>query len=450
MKYSGARLKRYLKRPHKVKKEINPCPEALPANTLAGLLPELLLSIFDFLSVVDLICWSLCNHRLRELSLRQINRQSPLTQHEKLAVLNRLERDSPEYLACDICNVLHRYDGSESFGLSGLRHERICRLPCVDEWFGISSILQTHGTPRYIPNQLSFLQLKLAMKRFYYGPRSGISTESLSYTQIRQFSPDVVSLFSREAQIYPELPGLHIRMQDIVLVNSTRDELVIVLQSFSGSSTCPVRICIHYGVWTIISRVETLLERQKTSVTHKCRFCHTYSEIEIVEFDSKIALIVTRWINLGPGLTQEDLLWNLHVYAPVDASRQLDDPKHPATAWSPRSCFEKTAPHTHTELQSRNLSYLKDQLYTTGKPFIARGSNFWYIPYKEPVKGRGIHFIWSQFQRHLAISRRKKAIAKRTGRNSTVYRSSSSEIRPGVSSHDDYASSLLIQLCVWW
>ncbi len=223
-----------------MKKEINPCSEAHPANTLTGLLPELLLSISDFLSVVDLICWSICNHRLRELSLRQINRQSPLTQYEKLAVLNRLERDSPEYFACDICNVLHRYDGSESFGLSGLRHKRTCPLPCVDEWFRISSILKTHSTPRYMLNQLSFLQLKLAMKQFYYSPRSGISTESLSYTQVRQFPPDVVSLFSMEAQIYPELPGLHVRMQDILIVSATPDELVISLHNFSGSSTCPV------------------------------------------------------------------------------------------------------------------------------------------------------------------------------------------------------------------
>lgn len=143
--------------------------------------PELFLSISDFISVVDLACLSLCSRRLRGLSLRQINLQSPLTEQEKLSDLNRLERDSLEYFACDICNVLHRYDGSESFGLSGFRHDNTCRLPYVDMWFGNPLILDTRYYRSYMPNRLSFLQLKLAMRRFYYGPRAGISTDSDVY-----------------------------------------------------------------------------------------------------------------------------------------------------------------------------------------------------------------------------------------------------------------------------
>lgn len=184
-------------------------------HTLAGLPPELFLLISGFLSVVDITCLSLCNRRFRELSLRQIIGQSPLTKHEKLSVLNKLERDSPEYFACDICHVLHRYDGSESFGLSGLHQERTCRLPCVDGWFSYAFTLHYRYNWSY---RLSFLQLKLAMRRCYYGPRAGISTDSLSYTQVRQFPPDMISLFSQEAEIYPKLPGLHLRIQDIVLV----------------------------------------------------------------------------------------------------------------------------------------------------------------------------------------------------------------------------------------
>lgn len=276
-------------------------------HTLAGLPPELFLLIADFLSVVDITCLSLCNRRFRELSLGQMIGQSPLTKNEKLSILNRLERDSPEYFACDICHVLHRYDGSESFGLSGLHQERTCRLPCVDEWFSYSFILDSHYNWSY---RLSFLQLKLAMRRFYYGPRAGISTDSLSYTQIRQFPPDTISLFSQEAEIYPKLPGLHLRIQDIVLAK-TRDTLVRVLHNISRPN--PIRICTHYGPETVIRFVKSLLRRQVASLTHNCALCNTDSEIEIVGFDSQLALTMTRWTNLGPGLTQEDPLWKTHA-----------------------------------------------------------------------------------------------------------------------------------------
>jgi len=331
-------------------------------HTLAGLPPELFLLISDLLSVVDFTCLSLCNRRFRELSLRQIIGQSPLTKHEKLSVLNRLERDSPEYFACDICHVLHQYDGSESFGLSKWHHERTCRLPCVDKWLSYLFALDIRFDRNY---RLSFLQLKLAMRRFYYGPRAGISTDSLSCTQVTQCPPDMILLFSHEAEIYPKLPGLHLRIQDIVLAK-TQDTLVRVLRNISKSN--PVRICVHYGPPTIIWFVKSLLRRQVASLTHNCGSCNTDSDIKIVGCDSQIALIVTRWTNLGPGLTQEDPLWKTHAF-PSGRRGRLDHPPHPTSFCSPRLCFEKTTSCSYEELQSRNLGYLKDQQYKNGKPF---------------------------------------------------------------------------------
>jgi hypothetical protein len=341
-------------------------------------------------------------------------------------LLNRLERDSPEYFACDICNVLHRYDGAERFGLSGLRHERNHRLPCVDKWFETSYFMITHASSTYIRNRLSFLQLKLAMRRFYYGPRAGISTDSLSYTQVRQISPDMTLLFSREAQIYPKLPGLHVRLQEILLVRA-RDELVPAIQNLNLLSKCSVA-CLH-GSRVVIPIVKTLCKGKKAFLTRNCRSCNTDSKIEIVEIESKIALIVTRWINLGPGLTKEDPLWRAHA---LDSGPMvnLKERRHPATAWSPRACFEEVVSYSHKELQVRNLSYFQDQQYKNGKPFIAIGSNFWHIPYQEPIKGRRICSIWSQFQRHRVMARRKKAAAKKTRQKSLVHHSSSSEDRP--------------------
>lgn len=290
MNFLTSRVKSYFTPPHKT---ISPCSEILYMTTLAGLPPELLLSISDFLPLVDLICFSLCNHRLLELSRRQINRLPPRIKDDKLSILIRLERDLPGYFACDVCNRVHRYDGSESFGLSGLAHERTRRLPCVrpEKWFYDTLVLGTHCSIDHSANKLSFLHLKLAMRRFYFGPRSGISTDSLSYTQVRHYPvqsvpPDIISLFSTEAQICPEHLGLHIRMQDIVLVR-TRDELIF-RQDRRGSDPLYIfEVCVHFNLFRLISPVvESLHNGEKVSFAHTCYQCNTDSHIEIGEFDS--------------------------------------------------------------------------------------------------------------------------------------------------------------------
>ncbi|CAP91590.1 Pc13g05210 [Penicillium rubens Wisconsin 54-1255] len=354
------RVKSYLTRPNKATKAISPS-EIPRRTTLAGLPPELLLSISDFLPVVDLVCFSLCNRRFFALSQRQIKRLPPRTQDDILSILNRLERDTPEYFSCEMCNILHRYDGSESFGLSVSEREKTCRLPCVQtrRWFSTSCTMRTHCGIAYTQYEFSFLHLKLAMKRFHYGPRSGISTDSLSYTQVRHYPmqsvyPELLSLFSTEAQICPDPLGLYIRMQDIVLVEELDD----------------------------------LIFRQGRRRIHPDPLDNLMPCIEIGEFDSKIAVVLTRWVNLGPGLTQDDILWNTQVIAPYsDSWIDLDDPRHLLT--SPRLCFEEMAPQSFEDLRSRNLSHLENQQFKNGKPFTKAGGNRWYIAYKEPSKKTG-------------------------------------------------------------
>lgn len=104
------------------------------------------------------------------------------------------------------------------------------------------------------------------MKRFYYGPGAGISTDSLSYTELRQVLPNTPLLFSIEAQICPKLPGLNVRMQEILPVRA-RGELDRALHNFLSS--CPVP-CLHYGPGAVMCTVETLLKRQKARSTRHC------------------------------------------------------------------------------------------------------------------------------------------------------------------------------------
>lgn len=206
--------------------------EGICPTSLAGLLPELLLSICDFLSPVDLICFSLCSHRLRELCLRQISRLPPCTEDDKILILIRLERDLPEYFACESCKCLHLYDESENYSPDDRPQGEICLLPCAQGWWSsIWTNLRTHTSTQYSGSQLSFLQLKLAMRRFFHGPKFGISTDSLFYTQVchappRAVYPDTIALFSREAQVCPQHPGLYrvnaVVCQDLVEARGMR------------------------------------------------------------------------------------------------------------------------------------------------------------------------------------------------------------------------------------
>lgn len=244
------------------------------------------------------------------------------------------------------------------------------------------------------------------MRRVYYGPKSGISTDSLSYTQVRHYPmqpvhPDILSLFSIEAQACLEPLGLHLRMQDILLVRA-RDDLIFRWSRWKSNPLYRVVPCIHHNLLRLISPImEFLHDGEEASFAHTCHKYNTDSHIVIGEFDSKIAVIMTRWINLGPGLTKQDPLWNAHLIRPAFLRERLDrdHPEQFLTAQSPRLCFEETAPQSFEELRSRNLSYLKDQQYKNGLPFIAGEPNFWYISYKEPSKKKRIEFLHSLLRR---------------------------------------------------
>jgi hypothetical protein len=264
-------------------------------TTLAGLAPELLLSISDFLPPVDLYCFSVCNHQLYGLLSRQMNPSPPLTPDDKFSILTRLERDIPPYFACKACNLLHRYDGSESFGLSGFYAERTCQLPCVQyvsrpkHWFSIWNTLVIHRWKFLCIQEMSFLHLKLAMRRFYYGPESGISTGSLSHTQVAEYCTnknEVIWLFSREAQICTKPLGLYLRVQDILLFSESRD----LIDPPYASHFDPLLFCPHTRDFRqrmtglLRSHGKGLLDDIKT--TASCNVCNTICDVELCEIDS--------------------------------------------------------------------------------------------------------------------------------------------------------------------
>ncbi|KGO62845.1 hypothetical protein PEX2_043680 [Penicillium expansum] len=200
-------------------------PVALNPNSLDGLPMELIFWISDFLSPNDVLCLSMCNHRLF-MAIQYKTTLPRLMGSEKLALLHRIERDLPHHFLCYCCVILHKFEGPEIFGLTGMRVMSRCRLPCVVNYLWREDELQmqiNHFSP-HTDYCLSFLHLQLAMKRFYHGPRCGITTELLSHVEIKEHAKST-TLYSIEAQVCTEPVGLYLRIQDIMLTEDQSTHL---------------------------------------------------------------------------------------------------------------------------------------------------------------------------------------------------------------------------------
>lgn len=381
-------------------------PQPYRLDRLTSLPLELLTLIYDHLpSPVDRVCLCLCNHRLYILFMTYY--QFPSLRRDNLSIFARLEKDLPGFFACDICNILHRYDGSESFGLSGMAHTKYSQLPCVRhgyeedaECIGGSSVsMRTHSTFDHSKNRLSFLQVKLAMRRYLYGPRFGINTDSLAFTQIMEYRhPWLISknscttlsvyqpvklLFSIEAQVCPEPLGIHIRMQDIISYDIWQDSKIQV--AWKPYVMNLFEICPHVSLQSKAAEIDAVYEGTNPSFPYTCPRCNTDSLVEFRKVGSKPALVMTRWVNLGPGIHRDDPLWKIHVFTCKDGTMPTKIPKEKELGFhSPRTSFENMAMLSFRDLKSRNLSYLRGDRYKSWfGPFAFDGKvSVWHISYR--------------------------------------------------------------------
>lgn len=185
-------------------------------TTLAGLPPVLISFIAEILAPEDLACLSLCNHQLSTVlepqrsHLRSENkgrRFSTEQKQVKMAILQRLECDLPNYFACHTCFLLHKYDGSQYLGPCELVSP-LCdsELSCLASYPDRLELGVDINPPSLFKYHFSFIHVQLAMRRFHYGPNAGISTDSLFYTQVHHTHsisrpPEQITLISIEATI---------------------------------------------------------------------------------------------------------------------------------------------------------------------------------------------------------------------------------------------------------
>ncbi|KAJ5953190.1 hypothetical protein N7454_000086 [Penicillium verhagenii] len=118
---------------------------------------------------------------------------------------------------------------------------------------------------------------------------------------------------------------------------------------------------------SILPIMDLMSEGTKTAVGQEftCHICNTdsYIEVRVAEDSSTMTIVMTRWFNLGPGLTQDDDLWRTHIQMIPFGQAKVP---HDNLYTNPRFYFEGImASKSFKELESRNLSYLKDNKYKT-------------------------------------------------------------------------------------
>lgn len=251
------------------------------------------------------------------------------------------------------------------------------------------------------------------MQRFYHGPRLGITTESLSYTEVKEYD-ESRTLFSTEAQICPgegrlpmasthsepsalpktpihsgetpysrratelrqpgypggptqfEVHNLCLRMQGIKLV--ARKQLHLFCSDTLRGSSQIFYVCGHISHSTLLtSMVKSYIAGKEPTDCHiaaTCKNCNTDYELQLVGCgQDDLAIVITRWINLGPGLSPDDPQWKVHVFRPRGWKRLSLDTIISYT--SARHSFETTVAKKWSAeaLSSYNLSFLRARKY---------------------------------------------------------------------------------------
>ena len=368
-------------------------------TALTDLPLELLWMIPEHLPPVDLTCLALVNHHLRSSFARaafqnfSTGRTGNPSDDPRIKLLSRLSCDLPQYHLCFICLRLHLWKSTKlpSYSYTNANH---CSntLDMKDRY--LPRPLPLCHYPSYAHYKFHFVHLQLAMRRFYYEPGFGIPVESLLYTEIgasrltskaRPWLQSPVNniseedplknvmrtLFSAEARICSVPPSLCLRTQEIA---------VVIRQNVPRMWPCrengPMVICKHIHthdagfVHIFTSHIESYCSStgiNKPADQGSCEKCNTSWKLEMRTLDENHAsLTLTRWMDLGPGLTPDDAQWRYRLDNELlinSANHEIVDPhlrfeRDSIQAGSSNALSEDT-------MYYRNVSLLQGRTYQT-------------------------------------------------------------------------------------
>ena len=336
-----------------------------PSIDLITLPPELVQIIASHLSLPDKCCLLLCNHYIfAAIGKGVLSDLQPGTNEEegdRERFVTRLTRDLPSQFFCHNCSRIHSQD---RVGPPGPAMQPQHRLPCPasPRETILRYMLIAHPYPRLNRYLLTFSHVQLAMKRHRHGPKHGVSTDSLTFVSVHILDNDpngkrMTTLLSVEARIISHPESFGLRIQTWALLKSTKiDELL--------SASRFVMICDHI-LGSDISRLieaeigpyKTKIETSVTIDLLRCRQCGTEYQIQLRMLGEEgLALVITKWLDLGLGLTPNDIKWRyLRAEYRKEAISELPE--------NIRRRFESVSALSQDALSSRNASYLLEDRF---------------------------------------------------------------------------------------
>ena len=338
------------------------------SSSLRTLPSELLLMIALHLPLSDAANFALIDRRLSMLigpTYWPRLRTSAVISGHREQFLSTFARDLPSWFYCHSCSHLHPRD---RVGPPGPFNQPSKSLWCLqtNSQGSLWSYVNVHGAfSRY---NFEFHHLQLAMLRHYLGAGYGISTDELSFVQVNEFGDGdprgrVTTLLSVEARVCAEPARLCLRLQNWAILQTRVPELAL-------ERTKCVWVCDHFLaeegemfqlIESSLDEYCTRSERPQEPKRHRCRRCNFVFQLEVLDTGSDgLAIVITKWLDLGSGLTPTDPKWMVLTATLVDG---YDVNDHASEAERCRLDFEKGEGLTQQAITLRNASYLSDQRY---------------------------------------------------------------------------------------
>ena len=337
-------------------------------TSLQALPSELVLMIALQLPLSDAASFALVDHRLSVLigpTYWPRLRKSAVSTGHREQFLSTLARDLPSWFYCHSCLHLHPRD---RVGLPGPLNQPSKQLLCFLTSYDAPLSLLMHVSGVLSFYRFAFHHLQLAMLRHYLGPAYGISTNELSFLQIDEFGGSergggITTLLSVDARVCARPARLCLRLQTWVVLHTRDQDLAL------EKSKC-VWVCGHLVahkdellqlIGSSLDEYSTRAEEPQRPKTLECRSCKFVFQLEILDTVSDgLAVVITKWLDLGSGLTPMDPKWGRFAAA-YKFGRQES-----GQAGEAEQCmidFEKEEGMVLQALTARNASYLIDQQY---------------------------------------------------------------------------------------
>ena len=279
--------------------------------------------------------------------------------------LSTLARDLPSWFYCHSCSHLHPRD---RVGPPGPLNQPSKRLPCfpTSSYAPLSLLMHVSGGIFFY--SFTFHHLQLAMLRHHLGSGYGISTNELSFISVDDFGESepggkITALLSVDARVCAQPARLCLRIQTWAVLH-TRDQDMAL-----EKSKC-VWVCCHSATNNdeLLQLIRLSLDEHSTRAEKtqrpnflKCRSCNFVSQLEVLDTVSDgLAVVITKWLDLGSGLTPMDPKWRIFAAAFQVGHQESEE------AGEAEQCmmdFEKEEELGQQALTARNASYLIDQRY---------------------------------------------------------------------------------------